>query len=151
MWYSSASYLEPEQPHTAIQDANGVTWYQTMPAAAVPETSSAAASMFPGLVSADALTYHSSQMAGPFDVIGSDGDGTKYYDSACYARPGVAHQAITDINGHQWYAVQGTQRGNDMVYSQARYLHPPEQRGTAPEPAPKRNSPQIGQGKSYRF
>ena len=150
MWYSSASYLEPEQPHTTIQDSNGVTWYQTMPTAAVPETCSAAASLFPGLVSDDAITYHSSQMAGTFDVVGSNGSGTKYFDAACYARPGVAHQAVTDINGHQWYAVPGTQRGDNMVYGQARYLQPPDRRGISPEPPPKRVAPLNGQTKSGR-
>lgn len=141
MWYSSGFFNEPEQPHTAIQDSNGTSWYQVTPAASIPETSEAAATILPGAGLTGAISFTPNQEAGTFDAISGTGSGTRFYDAARYAEPNAPHQTMQDISGHQWYAVAGQQNGTSISYGSApKYFGAPTARSIDMPQEPRRKA-----------
>ena len=117
LWYNSAFYEEPEAPHSVVQAANGVEWYQMEPAAQAPdfETGEQAQAynrasfqnFMPGFEQQVTTVDGSHREEGHFEVRHTDGSGTQFFDTARYAAPRGDYKVYEDAKGQQWYAIHG--------------------------------------------
>ncbi len=116
LWYNSAYYDEPDAPHTVMQTSDGVDWYAMQPNAEVPSFDGGIdatdyniaefQSFMPGYETAVSSVGESE--GGRFEVHHDDGSATRFYDSNQYDTPRGEYSTYQDVNGHDWYAVEGT-------------------------------------------
>ena len=117
LWYNSAFYEEPDAPHSVVQAANGVDWYQMEPPAQAPdfETGEQAQAynqasfqnFMPGFEQQVTTVDGSHREEGHFEVRHTDGSGTQFFDTARYAAPRGDYKVYEDAKGQQWYAIHG--------------------------------------------
>lgn len=118
LWYNSAHYEEPGAPHDTLAAANGVQWYAMHPHADVPqfEQSDLASSynqaqfqqFLPGFSQGVTQIDPSRKDEGYLEVRHQDGSGAAFYDRTQYQPPRGDYRVYEDVNGEQWYAIQGT-------------------------------------------
>ena len=117
LWYNSAFYEEPNAPHTVLQAANGVDWYQLEPAAQAPDFETGEQALaynrasfqnfMPGFDQQVTTVDGSHREEGHFEVRHTDGSGTQFFDTARYAAPRGDYKVYEDAKGQQWYAIHG--------------------------------------------
>ena len=117
LWYNSAFYEEPEAPHSVVQAANGVNWYQMETPAAAPEfetgeqaqayNRAAFQNFMPGFEQQVTTVDGSHRDEGHFEVRHIDGSGTQFFDTTRYAAPRGDYKVYEDAKGQQWYAIHG--------------------------------------------
>lgn len=117
LWYNSAFYEEPDAPHTVVQAANGVDWYQMEPPAQAPEfepgeqalayNRASFQNFMPGFEQQVTTVDGSHREEGHFEVRHTDGSGTQFFDTARYAAPRGDYKVYEDAKGKQWYAIHG--------------------------------------------
>ena len=117
LWYNSAFYEEPDAPHTVVQAANGVDWYQLEPAAQAPDFETGEQALaynqasfqnfMPGFEQQVTTVDGSHREEGHFEVRHTDGSGTQFFDTARYAAPRGDYKVYEDAKGQQWYAIHG--------------------------------------------
>lgn len=117
LWYNSAFYEEPDAPHTVVQAANGVSWYQMEPPAQAPEfepgeqalayNRASFQNFMPGFEQQVTAVDGSQREEGRFEVRHTDGSGTQFFDTARYAAPRGDYKVYEDSQGKQWYAIHG--------------------------------------------
>lgn len=117
LWYNSAFYEEPDAPHTVVQAANGVSWYQMEPPAQAPEfepgeqalayNRASFQNFMPGFEQQVTAVDGSQREEGRFEVRHTDGSGTQFFDTARYAAPRGDYKVYEDAKGKQWYAIHG--------------------------------------------
>lgn len=117
LWYNSAFYEEPDAPHTVVQAANGVDWYQMEPPAQAPEfeigeqaqayNRAEFQNFMPGFEQQVTTVDGSHREEGHFEVRHTDGSGTKFFDTTRYAAPRGDYKVYEDAKGQQWYAIHG--------------------------------------------
>ena len=118
LWYNSAFYEEPDAPHSVVQAANGVDWYQMEPPAAAPEfetgeqaqayNRASFQNFMPGFEQQVTTADGSHKEDGHFEVRHTDGSGTRFFDTTRYAAPRGDYKVYEDAQGKQWIAVHGT-------------------------------------------
>ena len=117
LWYNSAFYEEPNAPHTVVQAANGVDWYQMEPPAQAPDFETGEQALaynrasfqnfMPGFEQQVTAVDGSQREEGRFEVRHTDGSGTQFFDTARYAAPRGDYKVYEDAKGQQWYAIHG--------------------------------------------
>ena len=117
LWYNSAFYEEPEAPHSVVQAANGVNWYQMETPAAAPEfetgeqaqayNRAAFQNFMPGFEQQVTTVDGTQREEGHFEVRHLDGSGTQFFDTTRYAAPRGDYKVYEDSKGQQWYAIHG--------------------------------------------
>lgn len=117
LWYNSAFYEEPDAPHSVVQAANGVDWYQMEPPAAAPEfetgeqaqayNRASFQNFMPGFEQQVTTVDGSQREEGYFEVRHLDGSGTQFFDTTRYAAPRGDYKVYEDAQGKQWYAIHG--------------------------------------------
>ena len=117
LWYNSAFYEEPDAPHSVVQAANGVDWYQMEPPAAAPEFETGEQAQannratfqnfMPGFEQQVTTVDGSHREDGHFEVRHTDGSGTRFFDTTRYAAPRGDYKVYEDSQGKQWYAIHG--------------------------------------------
>lgn len=117
LWYNSAFYEEPEAPHSVVQAANGVDWYQMEPPAQAPDFETGEPALaynrasfqnfMPGFEQQVTTVDGSHKEEGHFEVRHTDGSGTQFFDTARYAAPRGDYKVYEDAKGQQWYAIHG--------------------------------------------
>ena len=117
LWYNSAFYEEPDAPHTVVQAANGVDWYQMEPPAQAPDFETGEQALaynrasfqnfMPGFDQQVTTVDGSHREEGHFEVRHTDGSGTQFFDTARYAAPRGDYKVYEDAKGQQWYAIHG--------------------------------------------
>lgn len=117
LWYNSAFYEEPNAPHTVLQAANGVDWYQMEPPAQAPDFETGEQALaynrasfqnfMPGFEQQVTTVDGSHREEGHFEVRHTDGSGTQFFDTARYAAPRGDYKVYEDAKGQQWYAIHG--------------------------------------------
>ena len=117
LWYNSAFYEEPDAPHSVVQAANGVDWYQLEPAAQAPDFETGEQALaynrasfqnfIPGFEQQVTTVDGSHKEEGHFEVRHTDGSGTQFFDTARYAAPRGDYKVYEDAKGQQWYAIHG--------------------------------------------
>ena len=117
LWYNSAFYEEPDAPHTVVQAANGVDWYQMEPPAQAPEfetgeqaqayNQASFQNFMPGFEQQVTTVDGSHKEEGHFEVRHTDGSGTQFFDTTRYAAPRGDYKVYEDAKGQQWYAIHG--------------------------------------------
>lgn len=117
LWYNSAFYEEPDAPHSVVQAANGVDWYQMEPPAQAPEfetgeqalayNRAAFQNFMPGFEQQVTTVDGSHREEGHFEVRHIDGSGTQFFDTTRYAAPRGDYKVYEDAKGQQWYAIHG--------------------------------------------
>lgn len=117
LWYNSAFYEEPNAPHTVLQAANGVDWYQMEPAAQAPDFETGEQALaynrasfqnfMPGFEQQVTTVDGSHREEGHFEVRHTDGSGTQFFDTVRYAAPRGDYKVYEDAKGQQWYAIHG--------------------------------------------
>ena len=117
LWYNSAFYEEPVAPHSIVQAANGVDWYQMEPPAIAPEfetgeqaqayNRAAFQNFMPGFEQQVTTVDGSQREEGHFEVRHTDGSGTQFFDTSRYAAPRGDYKVYEDAQGKQWIAVHG--------------------------------------------
>lgn len=117
LWYNSAFYEEPEAPHTVVQAANGVDWYQMEPPAQAPDFETGEQALaynrasfqnfMPGFDQQVTTVDGSHKEEGHFEIRHTDGSGTQFFDTARYAAPRGDYKVYEDAKGQQWYAIHG--------------------------------------------
>lgn len=117
LWYNSAFYEEPDAPHSVVQAANGVDWYQMEPPAQAPDfetgeqalayNRAAFQDFMPGFEQQVTTVDGSQREEGHFEVRHTDGSGTQFYDTVRYAAPRGDYKVYEDAKGQQWYAIHG--------------------------------------------
>ncbi len=117
LWYNSAFYEEPDAPHTVVQAANGVDWYQMEPPAQAPEfetgeqaqayNQASFQNFMPGFEQQVTTVDGSHREEGHFEVRHTDGSGTQFFDTTRYAAPRGDYKVYEDAKGQQWYAIHG--------------------------------------------
>ena len=118
LWYNSAFYEEPDVPHSVVQAANGVDWYQMEPPATAPDfetgeqalvyNRAAFQNFMPGFEQQVTTVDGSQREEGHFEVRHLDGSGTQFFDTTRYAAPRGDYKVYEDSQGKQWIAVHGT-------------------------------------------
>lgn len=118
LWYNSAFYEEPNAPHTVLQAANGVEWYQMEPPAQAPDFETGEQALaynrasfqnfMPGFDQQVTAVDGSHREEGYFEVRHTDGSGTQFFDTTRYAAPRGDYKVYEDAQGKQWIAVHGT-------------------------------------------
>ena len=118
LWYNSAIYEEPDAPHSVVQAANGVDWYQMEPPAQAPDfetgeqalayNRAAFQDFMPGFEQQVTTVDGSQREEGHFEVRHTDGSGTQFFDTVRYAAPRGDYKVYEDAQGKQWIAVHGT-------------------------------------------
>lgn len=118
LWYNSAFYEEPDAPHSVVQAANGVDWYQMETPAAAPEfetgeqaqayNRAAFQNFMPGFEQQVTTVDGGQREEGHFEVRHLDGSGTQFFDTTRYAAPRGDYKVYEDAQGKQWIAVHGT-------------------------------------------
>ena len=117
LWYNSAFYEEPDAPHSVVQAANGVDWYQMEPPAQAPDFETGEQALaynqasfqnfMPGFEQQVTTVDGSHKEEGHFEVRHTDGSGTQFFDTARYAAPRGDYKVYEDAKGQQWYAIHG--------------------------------------------
>lgn len=117
LWYNSAFYEEPDAPHSVVQAANGVDWYQMEPPAFAPEfetgeqaqayNRAAFQNFMPGFEQQVTTVDGGQREEGHFEVRHLDGSGTQFFDTTRYAAPRGDYKVYEDAQGKQWIAVHG--------------------------------------------
>ena len=117
LWYNSAFYEEPNAPHTVLQAANGVDWYQMEPPAQAPDFETGEQALaynrasfqnfMPGFEQQVTTVDGSHKEEGRFEVRHTDGSGTQFFDTTRYAAPRGDYKVYEDAKGQQWYAIHG--------------------------------------------
>ena len=117
LWYNSAFYEEPDAPHTVVQAANGVDWYQMEPPAQAPDFETGEQALaynrasfqnfMPGFDQQVTTVDGSHREEGHFEVRHTDGSGTQFFDTTRYAAPRGDYKVYEDAKGQQWYAIHG--------------------------------------------
>lgn len=117
LWYNSAFYEEPDAPHSVVQAANGVDWYQMEPPAQAPDFETGEQALaynrasfqnfMPGFEQQVTTVDGSHREEGHFEVRHTDGSGTQFFDTARYAAPRGDYKVYEDAKGKQWYAIHG--------------------------------------------
>ena len=117
LWYNSAFYEEPDAPHSVVQAANGVDWYQMEPPAQGPDfetgeqaqayNRAAFQNFMPGFEQQVTTVDGSQREEGHFEVRHLDGSGTQFFDTTRYAAPRGDYKVYEDAQGKQWIAVHG--------------------------------------------
>ena len=117
LWYNSAFYEEPDAPHSVVQAANGVDWYQMEPPAQAPDfepgeqalayNRASFQNFMPGFEQQVTTVDGSHREEGHFEVRHTDGSGTQFFDTARYAAPRGDYKVYEDAKGQQWYAIHG--------------------------------------------
>lgn len=117
LWYNSAFYEEPNAPHTMLQAANGVDWYQMEPPAQAPDfepgeqalayNRASFQNFMPGFEQQVTTVDGSHREEGHFEVRHTDGSGTQFFDTTRYAAPRGDYKVYEDAKGQQWYAIHG--------------------------------------------
>lgn len=117
LWYNSAFYEEPDAPHTVVQAANGVDWYQMEPPAQAPDFETGEQALaynqasfqnfMPGFDQQVTAVDGSHREEGHFEVRHTDGSGTQFFDTSRYAAPRGDYKVYEDAKGQQWYAIHG--------------------------------------------
>ena len=117
LWYNSAFYEEPDAPHTVVQAANGVDWYQMEPPAQAPDFETGEQALaynrasfqnfMPGFEQQVTTVDGSHREEGHFEVCHTDGSGTQFFDTTRYAAPRGDYKVYEDAKGQQWYAIHG--------------------------------------------
>lgn len=117
LWYNSAFYEEPDAPHSVVQAANGVDWYQMEPAAQAPDFETGEQALaynrasfqnfMPGFDQQVTAVDGSHREEGHFEVRHTDGSGTQFFDTTRYAAPRGDYKVYEDAKGQQWYAIHG--------------------------------------------
>lgn len=117
LWYNSAFYEEPDAPHSVVQAANGVDWYQMEPPAQAPDFETGEQALaynrasfqnfMPGFEQQVTTVDGSHREEGHFEVRHTDGSGTQFFDTARYAAPRGDYKVYEDAKGQQWYAIHG--------------------------------------------
>lgn len=117
LWYNSAFYEEPNAPHTVLQAANGVDWYQMEPPAQAPDFETGEQALaynrasfqnfMPGFEQQVTTVDGSHKEEGHFEVRHIDGSGTQFFDTTRYAAPRGDYMVYEDAKGQQWYAIHG--------------------------------------------
>ena len=117
LWYNSAFYEEPDAPHSVVQAANGVDWYQMEPPAQAPDFETGEQALaynrasfqnfMPGFDQQVTTVDGSHREEGHFEVRHIDGSGTQFFDTARYAAPRGDYKVYEDAKGQQWYAIHG--------------------------------------------
>lgn len=118
LWYNSAFYEEPDAPHSVVQAANEVDWYQMEPPAFAPEfetgeqaqayNRAAFQNFMPGFEQQVTTVDGGQREEGHFEVRHLDGSGTQFFDTTRYAAPRGDYKVYEDAQGKQWIAVHGT-------------------------------------------
>lgn len=117
LWYNSAFYEEPDAPHSVVQAANGVDWYQMEPPAQAPDfetgeqalayNRAAFQNFMPGFEQQVTTVDGSHREESHFEVRHTDGSGTQFFDTTRYAAPRGDYKVYEDAKGQQWYAIHG--------------------------------------------
>lgn len=117
LWYNSAFYEEPDAPHSVVQAANGVDWYQMEPPAQAPDFETGEQALaynrasfqnfMPGFDQQVTTVDGSHREEGHFEVRHTDGSGTQFFDTTRYAAPRGDYKVYEDAKGQQWYAIHG--------------------------------------------
>ena len=117
LWYNSAFYEEPDAPHSVVQAANGVDWYQMEPPAQAPDFETGEQALaynqasfqnfMPGFEQQVTTVDGSHREEGHFEVRHTDGSGTQFFDTTRYAAPRGDYKVYEDAKGQQWYAIHG--------------------------------------------
>ena len=117
LWYNSAFYEEPDAPHSVVQAANGVDWYQMEPPAQAPDFETGEQALaynqasfqnfIPGFEQQVTTVDGSHREEGHFEVRHLDGSGTQFFDTTRYAAPRGDYKVYEDAKGQQWYAIHG--------------------------------------------
>lgn len=117
LWYNSAFYEEPDAPHSVVQAANGVNWYQMETPAAAPDFETGEQALaynqasfqnfMPGFDQQVTTVDGSHREEGHFEVRHTDGSGTQFFDTTRYAAPRGDYKVYEDAKGQQWYAIHG--------------------------------------------
>ena len=117
LWYNSAFYEEPDAPHSVVQAANGVDWYQMEPPAQAPDFETGEQALaynrasfqnfMPGFDQQVTTVDGSHGEKGHFEVRHTDGSGTQFFDTTRYAAPRGDYKVYEDAKGQQWYAIHG--------------------------------------------
>lgn len=117
LWYNSAFYEEPDAPHSVVQAANGVDWYQMEPPAQAPDfepgeqalayNRASFQNFMPGFDQQVTAVDGSHREEGHFEVRHTDGSGTQFFDTTRYAAPRGDYKVYEDAKGQQWYAIHG--------------------------------------------
>ena len=117
LWYNSAFYEEPDAPHSVVQAANGVDWYQMEPPAQAPDFETGEQALaynqasfqnfIPGFEQQVTTVDGSHREEGHFEVRHTDGSGTHFFDTTRYAAPRGDYKVYEDAKGQQWYAIHG--------------------------------------------
>lgn len=117
LWYNSAFYEEPDAPHSVVQAANGVDWYQMEPPAQGPDFETGEQALaynrasfqnfMPGFEQQVTTMDGSHKEEGHFEVRHIDGSGTQFFDTTRYAAPRGDYKVYEDAKGQQWYAIHG--------------------------------------------
>ena len=117
LWYNSAFYEEPDAPHSVVQAANGVDWYQMEPPAQAPDFETGEQALaynrasfqnfMPGFDQQVTTVDGSHREEGHFEVRHTDGSGTQFFDTSRYAAPRGDYKVYEDAKGQQWYAIHG--------------------------------------------
>lgn len=117
LWYNSAFYEEPDAPHSVVQAANGVDWYQMEPPAQAPDfepgeqalayNRASFQNFMPGFEQQVTTVDGSHKEEGHFEVRHTDGSGTHFFDTTRYAAPRGDYKVYEDAKGQQWYAIHG--------------------------------------------
>ena len=117
LWYNSAFYEEPDAPHSVVQAANGVDWYQMEPPAQAPDFETGEQALaynrasfqnfMPGFEQQVTTVDGSHREEGHFEVRHTDGSGTQFFDTSRYAAPRGDYKVYEDAKGQQWYAIHG--------------------------------------------
>ena len=117
LWYNSAFYEEPDAPHSVVQAANGVDWYQMEPPAQAPDfepgeqalayNRASFQNFMPGFEQQVTTVDGSHREEGHFEVRHTDGSGTQFFDTTRYAAPRGDYKVYEDAKGQQWYAIHG--------------------------------------------
>lgn len=117
LWYNSAFYEEPDAPHSVVQAANGVDWYQMEPPAQAPDFETGEQALaynrasfqnfMPGFEQQVTTVDGSHREEGRFEVRHTDGSGTQFFDTARYAAPRGDYKVYENAKGKQWYAIHG--------------------------------------------
>lgn len=117
LWYNSAFYEEPDAPHSVVQAANGVDWYQMEPPAQAPDFETGEQALaynrasfqnfMPGFDQQVTTVDGSHGEEGRFEVRHTDGSGTQFFDTTRYAAPRGDYKVYEDGKGQQWYAIHG--------------------------------------------
>lgn len=115
MLYNSASYAEPDGPHSVITADDGSQWYQlsgtdiASGAVSAPQyigNAPEAPEGTPSFPEMSDATNISPVGNGVMEANAPVGSNTMWYSSAAYEEPDAPHTVMQSANGVDWYAIQ---------------------------------------------